>query len=142
MAKKENNNNETAVMEKPATDVVNVEQTTITNEQAAEMLRNADRGEQDSGYLNFKPGVAVRVVYKGTKNIPSLDKTQPEGTMVPAIVFVTDTGKEQINADAAIRSYFEKQQIGVAREIVCKGITKGPKGEYKTFDFFELNLKK
>lgn len=142
MAKKENNNNETAVMEKPATDVVNVEQSTITNEQAAEMLRSADRGEQDSGYLNFKPGVAVRVVYKGTKNIPSLDKTQPEGTMVPAIVFVTDTGKEQINADAAIRSYFEKQQIGVAREIVCKGMTKGPKGEYKTFDFFELNLKK
>lgn len=142
MAKKENNNNETAVMEKSATEIVNVEQSTITNEQAAEMLRSADRGEQDSGYLNFEPGKAVRVVYKGTKNIPSLDKTQPAGTMVAAIVFVTDSGKEQINADAAIRSYFEKQQIGVAREIVCKGMTKGPKGDYKTFDFFELNLKK
>lgn len=132
------------VAEKPTQkqEITNVEQTTITNEQAAKMLQSAEVGEQDSGYLNLNPGDKKRVVFKGTKQIPSLDKSQPEGTTVSAMIFVTDTGKEQINADAAIRSYFEKQPIGVAREIVCTGLTKGPKGDYKTFQFFELNFKK
>lgn len=131
------------VPEKPTQkqEVANVEQSTITNEQAAKVLQSAEVGEQDSGYLNFNPGDKKRVVFKGTKQIPSLDKSKP-GETVSAMIFVTDTGKEQINADAAIRSYFEKQPIGVAREIVCTGLTKGPKGDYKTFQFFELNFKK
>lgn len=141
MAKKETNN-ETAVAEKTtSTQEVSTNQTTITNEQAGEMLRNAETGKKDSGYLTFEPGVKHRVVYKGTKKIPSKDTTQPAGTMVDAIVFVNQDGNELINADSAIRSYFEKQQLGCAREIICKGKTKGPKGEYKIFDFFELNIK-
>lgn len=140
MAKNEKTNGSTATAEKPSTEVLNVQQTTITNEQAAEMLRGAERGEKDSGYLTFEIGKPVRVVFKGWKPIPSKDTTQPAGTMVQAAVFVTDDEREVINADTAIRSYFEKQTIGIAREIVCKGKTKGPKGDYKTFEFFELKF--
>lgn len=140
MAKKEQNGSTTAIAEQPATELNVATQNVVSNDEAARALQNATRGEKDSGYLNFEPGKPVRVVYKGTKDIKSLDTTQPEGTMTKAIVFVTDSGKEQISADVAIRSYFERQPIGCAREIVCKGMTKGPKGEYKTFDFFELNM--
>lgn len=121
------------------TNEITVSGKSVTREQAAEMLSSAERGEQDSGYLNFKPGDKKRVVFMGWKKIPSL---QDPAQTVEAAVFVTDSGKEQINADSAIRSYFEKQQIGVAREIECKGVNKSAKGEYKTFEFFELNMKK
>jgi hypothetical protein len=139
MAKEDKKNGSTAIAEQPAKETgVATAQPIVSNEQAAEMLKNAKRGEQDSGYLNFKPGQIVRVVFKGWKPIPSLDKSQPEGATVNAAIFTTDSGREQINADSAIRSYFEKLPIGCRKEIECKGMTKGPKGDYKTFDFFEL----
>lgn len=137
MAKNEKDKGSTAVAEQPNAGLATAP-ATITNEEAAEMLRGSKRGDQDSGYLNFNPGDKVRVLFKGWKQIPSLDKTKP-GEMTSAAVFVTDKGKEQINADTAIRSYFEKQTPGQCkREIECKGETQGPKGKYKTFDFFEL----
>lgn len=138
MSKKdENKNSETSVAELTATQETSLStnQATISNEEAAKMLKDATRGEQDSGYLNFNPGDKKRVFFKGWKKIPSLTT---QGELTDSVIFITDTGKEQINADVAIRSYFEKQTIGVTREIECKGLTKGPKGDYKTFDFFEL----
>lgn len=110
----------------------------VSHEQAMEALNNATVGELDSGYLSFKPGDKKRVIFVGWKEIPSLgeDKTQ----MTKACVFKTDTGKEQINADAVVLSYFKRQQVGVARQITCKGEAQTSKGKYKTFEFHELNL--
>lgn len=138
MAKDEKKNGSAAVAEKPNTEVGAV--ATVSNEQVGEMLASAKLGDKDSGYLTFEPGVKHRLALKGWKPIPSKDTTQPAGTMVQAAVFITAEGKELINADSAIRSYFEKQPLGCAREVVCKGKNKGPKGEYKVFEFFELEM--
>lgn len=140
MAKEEKKSGSTAVAEKPTTEVANA--VPVSNEQIGEMLSGASRGDKDSGYLTFEPGVAHRVALKGWKPIPSKDTTQPVGTMVQAAVFITSEGKELINADSAIRSYFEKQPLGCSREVICKGKNKGPKGEYKVFEFFELDMTK
>lgn len=139
MAKDEKNKNgSTAVAEKPSAEV-STEKQTVNHAQVGEMLNKSTRGDKDSGYLTFEPGQKTRVLFIGWKPIPTKDTTQPAGTMVNAAVFVTGEGKELINADTAIRSYFEKQTPGQCkREIECKGKTKGPKGEYKTFEFFEL----
>lgn len=142
MAKDEKNKNgSTAVAEKPTSEVA-TNAGTVSNEQVGEMLANAKLGDKDSGYLTFEPGVKHRLALKGWKPIPSKDTTQPAGTMVQAAIFITSEGKELINADSAIRSYFEKQPLGCAREVVCKGKNKGPKGEYKVFEFFELDMEK
>lgn len=140
MAKKEEKNGTTAVAEQPEVNAIaKSEQQTVNAEQIGESLRKSTRGAKDSGYLTFEPGQKTRVLFIGWKPIPSKDTTQPAGTMVNAAVFITDEGRELINADTAIRSYFEKQTPGQCkREIECKGKTKGPKGEYKTFEFFEL----
>lgn len=138
MAKDDKKNGSTAVAEKPTAEV-STEKATVNHEQVGEMLNKSTRGNKDSGYLTFEPGQKTRVLFIGWKPIPTKDTTQPEGTMVQAAVFITGEGKEMINADTAIRSYFEKQTPGQCkREIECKGKTKGPKGEYKTFEFFEL----
>lgn len=112
---------------------------TVSHEDAAKMLAGAEKGEQDSGYLAFTtPGEKKRVLYLGLREINSLDpKKKALGEKINAVVFSCD-GKEKINADVAIRSYFEKQEIGCAREIVFKGQTDGPNGQYKTFEYFEL----
>jgi len=114
----------------------------VSREEAAKMLMEMTVGEKDSGYLEFEPGEEKRVVFLGFSQINGMgDK---KGTMVPAARFVTESGKEQINADAAVVSYFEKQSAGVARLVRCVGTTnsKTTGFEYKKFDFFELNVKK
>lgn len=115
---------------------------TISKEEAAKMLNDAEAGEVDSGYLQFESGEPRRVVFMGWKNIPGMGENK--GKEVPAVVFVTDSGKEQINADAVIVSYFQKQQEGHGFEIVCTGMKTSPKGDYKNFEFRPLkaNLKK
>lgn len=117
---------------------------TVSNEEAAAMLQGATRGDLDTGYLTFeKPGDKARVIFVGWKPIPALEKEKKAaGEMTQAVVFKTEKGKEQINADVAVRSYFEKQELGTAREITFKGMTKGPNGDYKTFEFHELIFKK
>lgn len=112
----------------------------VSREEASKILAEMEKGELDSGYLNFEPGQSKRVLFIGWKDIPGLGEKKDE--KVKAALFVTDSGKEQINADAVIISYFEKQPMGVARQITCKGKNNSAKGEYKTFDFHELNLKK
>lgn len=114
---------------------------TVSIEEAAAALKAMDTGEKDSSYLEMEPGEERRVVFLGWDEINGMGDNA--GKMVPAVSLVTDSGKKQINADAVIVSYFEKQSVGVARKIVCTGIKKSKGGfEYKTFDFYELNSKK
>lgn len=133
-----------ATTETPTTNVA-VNGKTISHEDAAKALANAERGEQDSGYLPFTtPGEKKRVIFLGLREINSLDpKKKAQGEKINAVVFSCE-GKEKINADVAIRSYFEKfkgEEGKIAREIVFKGMTTGPNGDYKTFEFYELNVK-
>jgi len=113
----------------------------ISIEDAAKALQDAEVGEKDSAYLEMEPGEEKRVVFLGWEEIPGMgDKV---GTMVPAASFVTDGGKKQINADAVVVSYFQKQKAGVARRVVCTGIVRSKNGfDYKIFDFYELKAKK
>ena len=113
----------------------------VSIEDAAKALLEAEVGDKDSSYLELEPGEETRVVFLGWEKIPGMgDKP---GTEVPAASFVTKGGKRQINADAVVVSYFQKQQTGIARRIVCTGTVKSKNGfDYKTFDFYELNLKK
>lgn len=111
-----------------------------TREQQLEMLNSMEKGRADSGYLDFEPGEERKVVFLGWKNIPGMGTNV--GKEVPAVVFLVDDGKEQINADAVVISYFKKQTIGVARLVTCTGKKTTSNGTYKTFDFFELNVKK
>lgn len=114
---------------------------TLSIDEAAAMLDNMEVGEKDSSYLEFEPGEEKRVVFLGWEQIPGLGERV--GQMVNAASFVTNGKKKQINADAVIVSYFEKQAIGVARRIVCTHMKKSKNGfEYKQFEFFELNPKK
>lgn len=132
--------------EKPTTKEVATTETTngvsvngkvLSHADAVKALAEMKTGELDSGYLTFKPGDKKRVIFMGWKKITGIG--EQAGSDVEAAVFVTDSGKEQINADAVIRSYFQRQQVGVAREIVCKGENTTKNGTYKTFDIFELN---
>lgn len=111
----------------------------VSREEASKLLGEMEKGELDSGYLTFEPGTVKRVLFIGWKDIPGLGEKKDE--KVKAALFVTDSGKEQINADSVVVSYFERQPLGVARQITCKGTNKSAKGEYKTFDFHELNVK-
>lgn len=122
---------------KTETTEVSTNLNTISREEALAKLAAMKVGELDSGYLNFKPGDEKRVVFMGTKEIPGIGESKDE--KVKAMVFLTDSGKEQINADAVIRSYFERQTVGCARLIRCKGENTTKNGSYKTFDIFELN---
>lgn len=139
---------ETAVKDQPKTNGVATTQTTnvaiaektVSREDARKMLMDAEVGELDSGYLNFQPGDKKRVCFIGRKEIPGLDSNNPD-KKTNAVVFLTDSGKEQINADAVIISYFDRQPIGCIRQITCKGEQRSDKGSYKTFEFHELKLK-
>lgn len=117
----------------------------MTSEQVAEALQSAEVGDKDSNYLDIEPGEERRAIYLGIEPIDGMgDKV---GTKVPACKFavLTDEGKtrEQINADAVIVSYFEKQQPGIARRIVCTGIQRSKSGfDYKKFEFYPLKFKK
>lgn len=115
---------------------------TLTREEAAKLLQEMTTGEKDSGYLEFEPGEEKRVVFLGWEKINGMGAQV--GTMVPAVKFLTDSGKEQINADTAVVSYFEKQTEGITRLVRCTGlaVSKTSGFEYKKFDFFELNPKK
>lgn len=113
---------------------------TISRSEAVEMLKSMTKGEKDSGYLEFEPGIEKRVVFLGWKNIPGLG--DQKGKEVPAAMFLVDNGKEQINADAVVVSYFQRQAVGVARQITCTGLKQSANGEYKQFEFHELNMKK
>lgn len=113
---------------------------TISREDALKALSEMEEGELDSGYLEFEPGETRRVIFLGWKDIPGLGSKK--GMDVPAALFLVDNGKEQINADSVIISYFEKQMIGVARQIVCTGKKDTPNGTYKTFKIYELTIKK
>lgn len=115
---------------------------TLSHEDAAKMLASAEKGEQDTNYLAFTtPGEKKRVVFLGLREINSLDpKKKALGEKINAVIFSCE-GKEKINADVAIRSHFEKKEIGCAQEIVFKGMTSGPNGDYKTFEYFDLNVK-
>lgn len=112
----------------------------ISREDAIKALQTMEKGEADSGYLDFEPGEERRVIYLGVKEIPGLGAKANE--KVNAINFLVESGKEQINADAVIVSYFEKQIAGCARLIQCTGQKTTGNGTYKTFKFYELNLKK
>lgn len=109
---------------------------TISREEAAKRLNSLKVGELDSGYLTFKAGDKHRVVFLGWKEINGIGEGSEK---VNSVKLLTDSGKELINADAVIRSYFERQQIGCARQITCKGENTTRNGTYKTFDFHVLN---
>lgn len=113
---------------------------TISKEEAIKSLGEMEEGELDSGYLEFEPGEVRRVIFLGWKPIPGMGNKK--GEEVPAALFLVDSGKEQINADAVIVSYFEKQMLGVARQISCTGKRETKNGTYKTFKIHELNIKK
>lgn len=112
----------------------------LTRQEAIDGLKAAEVGDLDSGYLEFEPGEEKRVYFLGWKNIPGMG--DQKGTDVPAAMFLVDNGKEQINADAVIVSYFKLQTIGCMRKITCTGVKTSTKGDYKTFKFHELNVKK
>lgn len=112
----------------------------ISREEAIKALNAMEKGEADSGYLEFEPGEERKVIFLRWKEIPALGAKANE--KVNAAQFLVENGKEQINADAVIVSYFEKQSAGVARLIVCTGKKTTGNGTYKTFKFFELNMKK
>lgn len=141
----------TATKEAPKKEVAKANETQTTNaislggavisrEEAIKALQSMEKGEADSGYLEFEPGEEKRVVFLGWKEIPGLGAKANE--KVNAASFLVENGKEQINADAVVVSYFEKQAPGVARLIQCTGQRTTGNGTYKTFKFYELNLKK
>lgn len=113
---------------------------TISRAEAVEALNAMTEGDLDSGYLEFEVGQVVRVLFTGWKKIPGLGDKQ--GSEVDAAQFLVSNGKEQINADAVVISYFQKQAIGCARQITCTGEKTTGRGTYKTFKFHELNMKK
>lgn len=123
-----------------STQAVAVNGNAISREEAINALNAATEGELDSGYLEFEPGVVKRVAFLGWKNIPGMG--EQTGQDVPAAMFLVNNGKEQINADAVIVSYFKLQTIGCIRQITCTGVKTSSKGDYKTFKFHELNVKK
>lgn len=124
---------------------IDVNGVTMTSEQVAKALKGAEVGDKDSNYLDIEPGEERRAIYLGIEPIDGMG--EKVGTKVPACKFVvlTDEGKtrQQINADAVIVSYFEKQEPGIARRIVCTGIQRSKSGfDYKKFEFYPLKFKK
>lgn len=119
-------------------EVVPFGETIVSKKEAAEKLKSMKVGDLDSGYAEFQPGEVKRVLFVGWKDIPKIGTKT--GETVPAVVLLFDNGKEQINADAAMVSYFNKQTVGCARQISCTGEKTTPNGSYKTFKFHELNM--
>lgn len=122
------------------TNAVAVNGAQVSVADAAAILNDAEVGAKDSNYLEMEPGEERRVVFLGWEEIDGMGDRA--GQKVPAASFVTNEGKKQINADAVIVSYFQKQSQGCARRIVCTGVARSKNGfDYKKFDFYEIKLK-
>lgn len=115
---------------------ISVNLKSLSKEEAAKALSEMKQGEEISGYLNFSPGETKKVVFLGWGEIQAISR--PKGEMTKCVKLLTDSGNEQINADAVIISTFEKMQEGAAVQITCTGEKNGEKGTYKSFKFHNL----
>lgn len=111
----------------------------LRNLEAAEKVEKIDMESLNSGMLELKEGDIINCAFVGFEKM--VDK---EGEEYTACKLLFKDGSTKINADKVLVSSMERWQAknpdaeAVVIRIICKGIKKGDKGNYKELEIYSF----
>lgn len=91
-------------------------------------IKNSEKVEITSEYMEFEPGEEINMCYVGTVNIKTQDNSDAQ-----AIKFIAENGGIYINANTMLVNNISNLPLGTYINVLCTGTQKSASGTYKTF---------